>query len=108
MANPDAAEVSGCAVPNAPAIGSTTVIVPGFALALLGTATYSFFWLGSQVRSLPSRSSTVRLVAGSLMLKVRLPDKPPPGVGFCTVTLAVPTALRSDAGICALSDVLDP
>lgn len=36
-----------------------------------------------------------------------MPDVPPPGVGFCTATVAIPAELRSDAGIWAVSDVLD-
>jgi hypothetical protein len=41
------------------------------------------------------------------MVKVELADVPPPGGGFCTVTLAVPAEARSGAGICAVSEVLD-
>jgi len=44
---------------------------------------------------------------GGLMLKVRLLETPPPGVGFCTVMAAVPEVVRSEAGTCAVTDVLD-
>ncbi len=37
-----------------------------------------------------------------LMVKVIAPEVPPPGVGLNTVTLAVPTAVRSDAGTVAV------
>ena len=107
MASPDAAEASCCVLTIDPAIGSTTVIVLALAVAAAGTATYSFFWLEFQVRSVPSTSYTVRLVAGGLMVKVRVPDVPPPGAGFCTATVAEPAELRSDAGICAVNEVPD-
>ena len=101
MASPDAAELSCCAPAIDPAIGSTTVIVLWLALAAAGTATYNFCWLGFHARSVPSTPNIVRFVPGGLMVKVRLPDVPPPGVGFCTATAAVPAEVRSDAGICA-------
>jgi hypothetical protein len=44
---------------------------------------------------------------GGLMLKARLLETPPPGAGFCTVMAAVPDAVRSETGICAVIDVLD-
>lgn len=44
---------------------------------------------------------------GVLIAKLSALDVPPPGAGFCTATLAVPAELRSDAGICAFSEVLD-
>lgn len=44
------------------------------------------------------------LVAG-LMVKVRAPDVPPPGVGLKTVTLAVPAVAMSVAGMAAVSCV---
>ena len=40
-------------------------------------------------------------------MKLRPAEVPPPGAGFCTVTVAVPAELKSDAGICAVSPVLD-
>jgi hypothetical protein len=40
-------------------------------------------------------------------LKVRLLETPPPGAGFCMVIAAVPDAVRSEAGICAITEVLD-
>jgi hypothetical protein len=42
-----------------------------------------------------------------LIVKVRAADVPPPGAGFCTATLAVPEELRSAAGICADSELLE-
>ena len=44
---------------------------------------------------------------GVLVVKLSAPDAPPPGAGVCTATVAVPAELRSDAGICAVSEVLD-
>jgi hypothetical protein len=44
---------------------------------------------------------------GALMVKVSALDVPPPGAGVCTVTFAVPAVLKSDAGICAVSEVLE-
>jgi hypothetical protein len=44
---------------------------------------------------------------GALIVKESALDVPPPGAGLCTVTLAVPAEARSDAGICAVSEVLD-
>ena len=44
---------------------------------------------------------------GVLIVKLSALDVPPPGMGLCTVILAVPAVVRSDAGICAVSDVLD-
>src|SRR6185436_6618450 len=41
-----------------------------------------------------------------LIAKVRLPDVPPPGAGLTTVTVAVPAAAKSLAGIVAISCVL--
>src|SRR5882762_4160616 len=38
----------------------------------------------------------------AMIVKVSAPDVPPPGVGLSTVTLAVPTAVRSDAGTVAV------
>jgi hypothetical protein len=85
----------------------TTVIVFPFVLALLGTETYSFCWLEFQAISVPSRPSTVRFNPVELIVKVRLADAPPPGAGFCTATLAVPTELRSEVGIAAVNEVAD-
>jgi hypothetical protein len=45
--------------------------------------------------------------AATLIVKVSALDVPPPGAGVCTVTFAVPAVLKSDAGICAVSEVLD-
>jgi hypothetical protein len=45
--------------------------------------------------------------SGFPTVKVTVVDVPPPGAGFCTEMLAVPTALRSDAETCAVSEVLD-
>jgi len=45
---------------------------------------------------------------GALIVKTSVLDVPPPGAGFCTVMTAVPRALRSDVGIWAVSEVLDP
>src|SRR5580692_4981753 len=104
MASPKGAELSCCALTIDPATGSTTVTVPGLTLAELCTATYSFCWLGFQLRSLPERFRTVRFTARGLMLKIKLPDVPPPGVGFCTATLALPTEPRFDAGIWAVKE----
>jgi hypothetical protein len=44
---------------------------------------------------------------GMLTVKVREAEAPPPGAGFCTVTFAVPAALRSAAGTSAVNDVLE-
>jgi len=43
--------------------------------------------------------------AGALMVKTRLPDVPPPGVGFMTATLDVPAVVRSADGTTAVSAV---
>jgi hypothetical protein len=40
----------------------------------------------------------------ALIVKLRDPDVPPPGAGFTTAILPVPTLDRSDAGISAVSD----
>lgn len=42
-----------------------------------------------------------------LIVKLSALDVPPPGTGVCTSIIAVPDELRSDAGICAVSEVLD-
>ena len=42
-----------------------------------------------------------------LIVKLSALDVPPPGGGLCTATVAVPAELRSDAGICAISEVPD-
>jgi hypothetical protein len=44
---------------------------------------------------------------GGVIAKLSVPEVPPPGAGFCTVMVAVPTALKSAAGICAVSEVPD-
>ena len=44
---------------------------------------------------------------GVLITKLSGSDEPPPGAGFSTATAAVPTELRSDAGICAVREVPD-
>jgi hypothetical protein len=41
-------------------------------------------------------------------VKFWLPEVPPPGAGFTTVTSEVVAVVRSDAGIVAVSDVADP
>lgn len=51
--------------------------------------------------------SAVRAGAGLLMVKPSDCDVPPPGDGVCTATLAVPAVARSEAGICAVSEVLE-
>jgi hypothetical protein len=49
----------------------------------------------------------VTLGVGLAIVKFTGLDRPPPGAGFCTATVAVPAELRSDAGTCAVSEVLD-
>jgi hypothetical protein len=54
----------------------------------------------------------IELIVGTefsagLMVKVAAAEVPPPGVGFCTATLAVPAELRSEAGIVAVIEVPD-
>ncbi len=107
MASPVGAELTGCELTIDPVIGSTTVMLLPFVVAPVGTATYSFCWFGLQRRSVPGRSSTLKFVTGELMMKLIECDVPPPGGGFCTATFALPVELRSDAGICAVSEVLD-
>jgi hypothetical protein len=54
------------------------------------------------------REVTVGVGLGAeLMVKVSEPDVPPPGAGLCTVTVAVPEEPRSEARICAVSNVLE-
>ena len=43
----------------------------------------------------------------ALIVKLSVLDVPPPGAGFCTARVAVPAELRSDAEICAVSEVPD-
>ena len=45
--------------------------------------------------------------AGSLIVKVRALDVPPPGAGLNTVTWAVPATAISDAGMAAVNRVAD-
>src|ERR1700682_1167535 len=45
---------------------------------------------------------------GLLIAKVKAPDVPPPGGGVATVTMAVPAAAMSPAGIAAWRLVLEP
>ena len=44
---------------------------------------------------------------GVPIAKLIVLDVPPPGAGLCTARVAVPAELRSDAGICAVSEVPD-
>ena len=44
---------------------------------------------------------------GVLIVKLSAPDVPPPGARVCMATVAAPAELRSDAGICAVSEVLE-
>jgi hypothetical protein len=46
-------------------------------------------------------------LGGVFTEKVAALDVPPPGGGFCTVTLTVLAEFTSDAGICAVREVLD-
>jgi hypothetical protein len=46
-------------------------------------------------------------LSGALIVKLMAPDVPPPGAGVCTVTEAVPAEVRSDAGTCAVNEVLE-
>lgn len=48
----------------------------------------------------------VSVGARLLMVKVRALEVPPPGAGFCTVTLAVPAFVMSLAGTVAVSFTL--
>ena len=44
---------------------------------------------------------------GVPIAKLSVLDVPPPGAGLCTAIVAVPAELRSDVGICAVSEVPD-
>jgi hypothetical protein len=44
---------------------------------------------------------------GVLIAKLIALDVPPPGEDVCTVTLAFPVVLKSDAGTCAVREVPD-
>jgi hypothetical protein len=58
----------------------------------------------------PDGESDVRVgegLGGGLMVKVRGLEVPPPGAGDCTVMVAVAAVVRSEAGTCAVSDVLE-
>jgi hypothetical protein len=54
-----------------------------------------------------SEASVGTGLGAGLIVNVWALDVPPPGVGLCTVTLAVPAEARSVAGTCAVSEVLE-
>jgi len=49
----------------------------------------------------------VTVGVGLAIVKLTAPDVPPPGGGFCMARFAIPAELKSDAGTCAVSEVLD-
>ena len=49
----------------------------------------------------------VSVGTGLLTMKLSADDVPPPGDGVCTATLALPAEVRSEAGTCAVSEVLE-